>query len=151
MSNLQAKLYQDLKQRQLNSPKHNTGISRLIEKSTNYSHSKLEKEYKNRLEKGLFRLPDIGKGEHLIIDVKEKEEKKEEEEKEKEKEEEVVEEEEYDDLTQSLREEQKKIKEGNNRCKKAIEDVREYRERLRQRREEAEDKNEDLNEIKLAK
>ncbi len=132
MSNLQAKLYQDLKQRQLNKPKHNTGISRLIEKSRDYSHSKLEKEFKKRLEKGLFRIPDIGKGEHLIIDAKEKEEEDEEEE-----------EEEYDDLTPSLREEHKKLKEGNIRRKKAIEDVREYREKLR---EEAEDKSEDLNE-----
>ncbi len=86
MSNLQAKLYQDLKQRQLNRPKHNTGISRLIEKSTNYSHSKLEKEFQKRLEnrniQGLFKLPDIGKSEHLIIDAVEKEEEKEEEEEE---------------------------------------------------------------------
>ncbi len=77
---LTSKLFKDLKQRQLNKPKHNTGISRLIEKSTNYSHSKLEKEFKKRLEDrniiGLFRLPDIRKGEHLIIDAKEKEEKK---------------------------------------------------------------------------
>ncbi len=127
---------QDLNQRPLNRPKHNTGISRLIEKS-NYSLSDLEKEFQKRLEKrnvkGFFRLPDIGKGEHIIIDNVEKEEEKEEEE-------------EYDDLTQTLREEQKKIKEDDNRRKKAIEDMREYRERLIKRREEAEDKSEDLNE-----
>ncbi len=130
MSNLQAKLYQDLKQRHLNKPKHNTGISRLIEKSRDYSHSKLEKEFKKRLEKGLFRIPDIGKGEYLIIDAKEKEE----------------EEDEYEDFSPSIREEHKKLKENDNRRKKAIEDVREYREKLIKRREEAEDKSEDLNE-----
>ncbi len=124
MSNLQAKLYQDLKQRQLNRSKHNTGISRLIEKSTNYSHSKLEKEFKNRLEKGLFRLPDIGKGEHLIIDVKEKDEKDKEKKDKKDKEEEIEEveeeEEEEDEEDKEILEEQKKLMKVKINVKKLL-------------------------------